>query len=334
MPVKLDDIDRKLLNLLQNSFPLVPRPFAAIAQNLGTSEKEVLARAQKLRDDGLIRQLSAIFDASRVGYHSTLVAMVVPPQDLEKAAAIISAHPGVSHNYSRDHRFNLWFVLAAPRSSNLDAIVGELARQAKATRAIMLPAVRMFKVEVNYDMMEGTASSRGTQRPRGRPRRDLTQEEIDLVRALQEDLPIISRPFAGAAQQLGLTEEELLARAQALGEEGIMRRFAAVLRHQQAGFTANGMTCWAVPENRIEEVGKQLAALPEVSHCYQRPTHPDWPYSIFAMIHTRSRQRCEEIAAAISQQIGIGDYIILYSTREYKKRRVKFYCDDSRPVVQ
>jgi len=147
------------------------------------------------------------------------------------------------------------------------------------------------------------------------------------VRVLQEDLPITSRPFAVEAEALGVSEEALLAQARAFLDEGVMRRFAAVLRHQEAGFEANGMACWAVPEERIEEVGSILAASPRVSHCYHRPTYPDWPYPLYSMVHSRSREECESIVAGLSRQTGISDYTILFSSKEYKKERVKYFAD-------
>jgi DNA-binding Lrp family transcriptional regulator len=331
----LDAIDRKLLNLLQNSFPLTPAPFASLAQTLGIAEEETLERTCRLRQVGIIRRLSAIFDLDRLGYRSSLVAMAVAPKRLDEAAAIISAHPGVSHNYSRDHRFNLWFVLALPREHDFDAMVAGMAAKAEAERAIVLPALRQYKLDVRYDMEEGTGSSNGgTANAKKGPSRDLTPEEIELVRVLQRDMPIERNPFAEGARSLGLTEEGLLARAREMLDEGIMRRFAAVLRHKEAGFRANAMACWVVPEERIDEVGQVLAASPRVSHCYRRPTYPpDWPYALFSMVHARSHQQCEAVVADLSRQTGISDYTVLYSTREYKKQRVQYFAEQGGPAA-
>jgi DNA-binding Lrp family transcriptional regulator len=331
----LDAIDRKLLNLLQNSFPLTPAPFASLAQALGIAEEEALERTCRLRQAGIIRRLSAIFDLDRLGYKSSLVAMAVAPKRLDEAAAIISAHPGVSHNYSRDHRFNLWFVLALPREHDFDATVAGMAAKAGAERAIVLPALRQYKLDVRYDMEEGTGNSNGgTADTKKGPSRDLTLEETQLVRVLQRDMPIEHNPFAEGARSLGLAEEGLLDRAREMLDEGIMRRFAAVLRHKEAGFRANAMACWVVPEERIDEVGQVLAASPRVSHCYRRPTYPpDWPYALFSMVHARSHQQCEAVVADLSRQTGISDYTVLYSTREYKKQRVQYFEEQGTPAA-
>jgi len=252
----------------------------------------------------------------------------VAPERLDEAAAVISAHPGVSHNYSRDHRFNLWFVLAVPRGQDFQATVSDLAEQAGGRQAIVLPALRVYKIDVRYDLEDGigTSNSEGSGANTG-PRRDLMPEEIELVRVLQRELPIACRPFAEGAGSLGLTEEELVARAREMLEQGVMRRFAAVLRHRDAGFVANGMACWLVPEQRVDEIGQALAASPRVSHCYRRPTYPDWPYALFSMVHARSREQCEAVVAGLSRQTGISDYAILYSTREYKKERVQYFAE-------
>ncbi len=325
---ELDLIDRRLLNLLQGAFPLVERPFAALASELGVTEDEVLERARRLHDAGVIRHLSAIFDVYRVGYRSALVACVVPPERLDDAAAVISAHPGVSHNYSREHRFNLWFVMAVPSDQDFDAAVDALVREAGVETYHVLPAKRLFKIAVEYDMVGGAAAARKRENGhRKAPRRPLTEEEKRIVRLTQEDLPIVPRPFAPAAEALGMTEAELLRRLQALQEEGIMRRFAAVLRHQEAGFESNGMVCWRPPDDRIEATGEALAADPRVSHCYWRPTFDDWPYPVFSMIHAREREEVERIARELSEKIGVADYAILFSVREYKKERVKYFVE-------
>jgi len=322
----LDATDRRLLNLLQSDFPLVPRPFAVLAERLELLEDDVLRRVQALRDAGVLRHLSAIFDVYRVGYRSTLVSFAVPADKLVEAAAVVSAHAGVSHNYGREHEYNLWFVLALPRSQDLEAVVADLADKAGALKYHILPALKLYKIDVEFDMVGGQGNkSGGVHKGRG-PRRDLAEEDVALVRVLQEDLPLTSNPFAPAAESLGMTEEELLAKVRALQDEGIVRRFAGVLRHREAGFTANGMTCWIVPEERLDEVGAKFASYPQVSHCYRRPTFDDWPYNVFTMIHAMSRDKCEATVRKIASEVGIDDYAVLYSHTEYKKERVKYFA--------
>lgn len=324
-----DAVDEKLLNLLQRQFPLEPRPFAVLAAALSTTEEEVLARVRRLKEQKVIRQVGAIFDSRRLGYQSCLVAAKVAPERLEAAAAVINGHPGVSHNYQRTHHFNLWFTLTVPPGRDLQAEAERLQREAGAESLRLLPTVRLFKIGVMLDVNGGEDAARRTDEsvpaPAEAPLAPLTAAEIAAVRALQQDLPLEPFPFATLAAGAGMSEAELLQHARRLLEEGRMRRFAAVLHHRRAGFVANGMGVWNVPDERAVAVGEQMATFAAVSHCYQRPRYPDWPYNLFTMIHARSTEECEHVAATIAAETGISDYALLYSTREFKKVRVRYF---------
>jgi DNA-binding Lrp family transcriptional regulator len=320
----MDVIDRRLLNLVQKGFPLVARPFAAIGERLGISEENALARTQRLKNAGIIRQISAIFDSRRLGYSSTLVAMDIPEQHIDESAGRISEHAGVSHNYKRDHSFNLWFTLTLPPGADLEAEVTQLSDVAPARRTRILPALRLYKIGVELDLEQG-ANVADQRPPSEQPAESITNEHLDYVRILQQDLPLEPTPFQGWAESLGISEEEMFTRAGELEASGVMRRFAAVLRHQKAGFVANAMICWRIPEGRLPDLGYRLAAYPHVSHCIQRRVYPDWPYNVLSMVHARSRKGCEEIARQMSEEIGVDDYVILYSTKEYKKERVRYH---------
>jgi siroheme decarboxylase len=328
MAAELDATDRRLLNALQGDIQLIPEPFGALAADLGLAEDDVLARTQRLRDDGVLRHLSPIFDVFRLGYKSALIACAVAPERLEDAAAVISAHPGVSHNYAREHRFNIWFVMAVPRERDFEAEVAQLASAAGATRHIILPAKKLFKIAVSYDMVARTTDAQPRTARKTAPRRELTDGERAIIRVCQDDMAIVRRPWAVPAHALGMEEDALIAKLNAMLDEGILRRFAAVLRHNEAGFTSNGMACWRVPEDRIEGVGELLAADSRVSHCYWRPTFPDWPYPLFSMIHCESRDQVRAIAADLSRRVGVDDYEILWSAREFKKERVRYFVEE------
>lgn len=330
---ELDLTDRQILNALQGSIELIEQPFAAIATQLGMGEDELLRRVQALRDDGVLRHLSPIFDVFRIGYKSALVAVAVDASRLDAAAAVITADPGVSHNYAREHHFNIWFVLAIPRERDFDAVVEDLARRAGATTYHILPAIKLFKIAVEYDMVGQRTNSTPRERKHAAPRREITAREKAIIRVCQDDLPLVRRPWAVEAAQLGLSEAELLADLRAMRTEGILRRFAAVLRHHEAGFSSNGMACWRVPDERIEEVGTMLAADTRVSHCYWRPTFPDWPYPLFSMVHCETRADVEATVADLSTTVGVNDYEILWSAREFKKERVRYFIDESAPTA-
>lgn len=325
---ELDLVDRQILNALQGSIELVEQPFLAIAGSLGLTEEELLRRAQAMRERGVLRHLSPIFDVFRMGYRSALIAFVVEPGRLEEAAAVVTAHAGVSHNYAREHRFNLWFVLAIPRERDFEEVVSDLAARAGALSYNILPALKLFKIAVEYDMVGQRTDSKPATRVAPPPRRELKAREREIIRVCQDDLPLVSRPWAAEAQQLGTDERSLLRELRTMRDAGILRRFAAVLRHQEAGFSANGMACWRVEESRIEAVGSKLAADTRVSHCYWRPTFPDWPYPLFSMVHCETRDDVASVVADLAETVHVSDYEILWSAREFKKERVRYFVDE------
>lgn len=331
--VTMENIDRQILDLLQNDFPLSSHPFAVIGQRLGMTEEEALGRIKNLERGGVIRQISAIFDTRRIGYDSCLVAMQVPKERLDQAAAIINRHTGVSHNYSRSHLYNLWFTIATPPGHDMASDVADLSSKVKAMDTLLLPALRVFKIGVKLDIT-GTKDPLSTETD---SRQALAQEalppfidsEIAAVRELQENLPLVETPFHGMANSLEISENELFAIARRFIAEGRMRRFAAVLRHQKAGFKANAMGVWEVPSSDTERIGAQLAAFQAVSHCYERPPHPPaWPYNIFTMVHARATEECLDILYAMSRKVGITRYDYLFSQKEYKKARVRYFVED------
>ncbi len=323
----MDELDRRLLDQLQESLPLRPRPFATLGQVLGLSEDEVLSRTVALKAEGIIRHIGPIFSSRRLGYHSTLAAFHVPPGRLEQVAAQVSRHPGVSHNYARNHHYNLWFTLTLPPDQDLGDDIARLAAEAGVDDVLNLPSLRRFKLGVHFSMSgrQGPAPADAPPPDRSRPA-ELTDFERDVVRALQTDLPLVARPFQGAAADLGVTEETLLQTARDLDRRGVMRRFSVVLQHRRAGFTANGMACWVVPEARVKAAGQAAAAFSAVSHCYQRPAFPPrWPYNLFTMVHGRTRDEVEGIVEDIHREIGPLEHTILYSVQEFKKQRVRYF---------
>ena len=328
---ELDAVDRSLLERMQAEFPLTHRPFADLGKDLGLDEFEVLARVRHLKDANIIRQIGAIFDTLRLGYQSTLVAFHVKDGVLEDVATQVSAHPGVSHNYARPHHYNLWLTLAVPPGQEVEDEIGQLARATCVDDWLNLPALRVFKIRTHFKLDEDNMPQRADTQGRTAPHsRDFSSADIPHVRALQQDLPLVPRPFAEIAGRAGLSEEGLLTMARELEAAGIMRRFSAVLRHRRVGYTANGMACWLVPETRIEEVGQLAAAYRQVSHCYQRPAYPPrWPYTLFTMIHGQSRDNVEAVVAQIVGETGIEQYEVLYSTREFKKERIRYFEEEA-----
>jgi len=333
--VPLDDVDRRLLNLMQGSFPIAPRPYLRVAELGGVEESEVMSRVQRLLDKRIIRQVTPIFDTRALGYSSMLVAAKVDPEHPHRAAQVINEHPGVSHNYLRNHEFNLWFTIATEPDSKLglDGTLEVLARESGAESLRQLPTLRLFKIRMDLEMEGDTkalSSAAEVKEPIELDPQPYDDSDIAAIRALQGDMPVIEEPYAPAAAELGLSQERFLDHLAGMQERGLLRRVAAILYHRRAGFSANGMGVWKVPDEQIFDLGCRMAAFRGVSHCYQRPTYEDWPYSVFTMAHGRSKDECDAVLDAIAAECGIGPdgRATLYSSTEYKKIRLHYFTDD------
>ena len=331
--VALDEVDKRLLNLLQGSFPLERRPFARVAGLAGIEEAEVLKRTQRLLDQRIIRELTPIFDTRALGYQSMLVAAKVDPEHPHRAAQIINGHPGVTHNYLRNHDFNLWFTIAVEPDSplGLEGTIDVLAERTGAESIRQLPTLKLFKIRMDLEMERGTdalAKAGAAVEPLELDPIEVTDSDVEVIRATQGRMPVIEEPFGPAAERLGVPQEQVLARLESLRERGGLRRVAAILYHRRAGFSANGMGVWNVPAGEILDTGRRMAAFRGISHCYQRPTYPDWPYSVFTMAHGRSKEECDEILDTIAEQTGIAERATLYSSTEFKKVRMLYFTED------
>jgi DNA-binding Lrp family transcriptional regulator len=437
----MDEIDKKLLDILQNDFPLTGRPYSEIASLLAVSEEDIILRLRALKDARIIRRIGAIFDSKKLGYCSTLCAMKVPDDRIDEVARIVNEYPGVTHNYIRSvqhpvsstltqrflriyrtagkprhyqqagksrhyqqagkprhyqqagkprhyqqagksrhyqqagkprhyqqagksrhyqqhvearsprptyqqhplcqntsdrHTFyNMWFTITARSQQELARIIDEIREKSRIQDLIDLPAVRLFKIRVRFPVLDENAQhpASGIQYPASSiqhpaSRTMLTEIEKLMVKGLQEDIPLLERPFEPIAKKLGIDESELLINLQELKGRGVIRRFSAILRHRNLGINANAMGVWAVPGGKVEEIGAKMAAFSQVSHCYQRSMLPGWPYNIYTMIHGKAKEECEQVATLISQETGIGDYVLLYSTRELKKVSMRYFTEE------
>lgn len=330
----LDPKDQRLLTLAQTEFPLCARPWAALGEKLGEDEDAIIQRLLRLSRLRILRQISAIFDSRALGYQSALVAAEASPDCLETAAAIVSAHPGVSHNYQRENALNLWFTLAVPPGRNLEAEAGRLAANAGLTRHWVLPALKTFRIGVAFDLEAGGVRALSpTENAPSKGPGSLDRADRAAVRILQENLPLLPRPFLQPARWLHLSETELFTWMAEARSRGLLRRFAAVLRHREAGFGEGGMGVWAVPLDRVEAVGQAFAANPAVTHCYQRPVFEGWPYNLFTMVHGQKREDCAEILESLAASVrGWTRRSTLFSLREFKKERLRYFLED--PVLE
>jgi DNA-binding Lrp family transcriptional regulator len=333
--VPLDEADKRLMNLLQSSFPLDPEPFALLAAAAGMELDDVLARTRRLLAARIIREITPIFDTRALGYDSMLVAAKVDAENPQRPAAAVSAHPGVSHNYLRTHDFNLWFTIAVPPDSRLglDGTLDALMRETGAESMRQLPTLTLFKINMNLEMEKGTealATPVEAAPPRELEPQPYDERDVAVIRATQGPMEAIERPFDAAAAELGIGVEELLEHLRGMVDRRLLRRVAALLHHRRAGFSANGMGVWKVPDAEIIATGRRMAAFRGISHCYQRPTYDDWPYSIFTMAHGRSKRECDAILDSIAAECGIGpdERGVLYSSTEYKKIRLRYFTPE------
>ena len=324
--MNLSNIDRKLVDLLQAECPLTRHPYADVGLGLGISEEEVIAQIKQLKADGIIRLIGAVWAAGKLGYQTTLIAIRVVDSHMDKASQLLIQHPRISHAYERDHYYNLWFTLATLATNDIEAELSELAKPIKADAFFSLPAVTTFKLRTHFAL--GGDSQAETPANHeigvGEQKTELSSSDRMVINELQQDLPLTHTPFSAMAVRLGMDEDYFLVRCQSLKQRGIIRRFGAAVNHRKVGFKANAMTCWIAPREKVAAAGKKLALLKEVSHCYERKTNPLWHYNLFAMIHGRTKEVCQEIAGKVSTETGLTDYVMLFSTREIKKTRIKY----------
>jgi len=340
----LTELDRRVLTEIQAGFPVSWAPYCDIATTLAesgyaTTEVDVLNSVLKMRSEGVIRRIGAMFDSHRLGYRSTLCAIAVPSERVDEVADLIGGYSNVTHNYLREDRYNIWFTLIAPSQERIDAILVEIARTAGIDDILDLPAIRLFKIRVDFDLT-GERGERGESaqapaivKPAETRSVALVDDEKELVRLLQEDLPTGEHPFEELHEQLefrgvDVTREWVLDTTRHWIETGVIRRFGAAIRHHKTGFSANAMGVWDCPDERVEEVGSTMASFAEVSHCYERPKLPQWPANLYTMIHARSKDEVEDVARRIQQATGLAEPRLLYSTREFKKSSMRYFSEE------
>jgi len=317
-------LDFQLLNDFQRDFPLVSAPFAELASRLGVGEKIVLGRLENLRREGKISRVGAVFAPKRIGA-STLAAMAVPPEKLDAVAAAVNRFPEVNHNYEREHRYNLWFVVTAATEGRLQASLGAIEK-ATGHPLLALPLLEEFHIDLGFclngDKKKSVATAQKVQ-----PAALIDEAERRLVSVLQEGLPLFIRPFALIAERIGASEPEVLGRIGRWLEEGAIKRFGVVVRHHELGYRANAMLVHDIPDDQVSAIGRALAEEPAVTLCYRRPRRlPDWPYNLFCMIHGRERGEVETIIADLRQRHGLeaATHEVLFSLTRYKQNGARY----------
>ena len=345
-------VEETVLGTIQSGFPIGPDPYGTLAEQLGLERDEVEKALLDLREEGLVRRIGASFDSKRLGYSSTLCALAAPPERADEVAAIINAYPGVTHNYLRENRYNIWFTLITRSSEDRARILGQIVEQSGCGDLLDMPATKMYKIRVDFGKGHGKKATEAKAKAKdagehvaGRFGAAATDArafggddafDVALVRWAQGDVAfdadgaLVERPFEqGAAlvgKQIGreVTENEVIARILELRALKAIRRFGAMVKHQKMGFAFNGMTVWNVDDGRLDEVGAAFAEKPYVSHCYTRLAKPTWPYKIYAMAHAQTQDELDGYVAELGE-IAQAEPLVLVSTKEYKKVSMRYF---------
>ena len=297
-----NELDMRLLNEWQQGFPLCPAPFAELAGQLGVAEATVLRMLERLRREGQIARVGAVFAPKRIGA-SSLVAMAVPSEKLAVVIDAVNRFPEVNQNYEREHRYNLWFVVTAGSPGRLQAALGAI-EQAAGLPLIRLPLQGEYLAESPNDrrapavQMEGIPAS-------------AVLDEIGrrLVMALQEGLPFFIRPFSVLASRVGCDESEVIERIRAWCAEGIIKRFGVVVRRRASDQAVSALLVLDVPDNQAKVLGAALARETGVTFCHQRARAlPEWPYNLFCTVSAQSREALMVRIGELSRQSGLAAY--------------------------
>ncbi|HRY87376.1 MAG TPA: Lrp/AsnC family transcriptional regulator [Rubrivivax sp.] len=324
-----DPLDLALLNDWQHGFPLQPQPFAAIGARLGVPAAEVLARYRVLQAQGVVSRIGGAFGAG-AGGAALLCAFAVPPARLDEVAAIVSAQPGVNHNYEREHAYNLWFVITGAEPAAVHAAVDALDA-ACGLRALRLPMLRPYRIDLGFDL-RGTIAARG---PVGRAAAEPVQAaDRPLAACVELGLPLVEHPYAVWAQGSSRSEADVLGTLQRWLAQGTLRRFGVVVRHHETGFAHNAMTVFDVPDERVDACGERLAVQPGVTLAYRRGRDNGWRYNLYCMVHGRDRAA---VAAAVDAAIdgaGLGAWprARLFSRRRFKQCGARYFGAAAQPA--
>ena len=356
---------KRVLDEIQSGFPLAHDPYTILAQRLHLTREQVLEAIESLRSDGSVRQICASLSSKKLGYSSTLCALSVTGDqgEIDRVAELVSAHPEVTHNYLRDASYNIWFTAIAPSSAHLEKLAAQIAEETGCGEILNLPVTTLYKIRVDFGNSGSggkkgggasggmrDAASREAQSPRGAQDAQAVSQageglrldaqpfnasdpfDVALVRWAQSDVKG-DYPFADAAEliaaQIGdpsVSEERVIRRLEEWKALGVVRRFGAFVQHRKLGYAFNGMTVWDVAQEEERRIGRAFAELPFVSHCYGRPRCPQWPYSLYAMVHAQTQQELEGYVARMKEICGAEPRVLL-STKEYKKTLPVFFAN-------
>lgn len=311
-----------VLDAWQRDFPLLPKPYAHIAERHGYDEDDLLADLTDAQRHQVLSRVGGVFAPHRVG-SSTLAAVAVPPDRLKQAAAAINRHAQVNHNYQREHAYNLWFVVAANTPDEVQQVVQTIASELDAP-VLNLPLEAEYHVDLGFSLQDGRKHLHKMVAPQPEP---LTAPQRQLVHALGQGLALASRPYLQLAATIGWSESTIITQLQDWTQRGVLRRLGLIVRHHELGYTANAMCVWQVPPCRRDLIGHQMAQQQGVHLCYaRRPAGAHWPYNLFCMVHGKDRDAVMAQVDALIATHDLADYphTRLFSTRRFKQTGARY----------
>jgi len=323
---EMTDLELHLLNDFQRDFPLVPAPFAVIAGRLGTNEAEVLETLTRLQTCGKVSRVGAVFMPHSIG-SSTLAALAVAAEELDEVAQLVSCYAEVNHNYEREHRYNLWFVVTALDEARVQEVLDKIECRT-GYQPLHLPMLEDFHIDLGFDLSRphrgcSSATRKGSGGAVPPPcRAALQPSETALIGAIQHGLPLLPRPFAVIGTGIGLAENAVIADIAHWLEQGVIKRMGVVVRHHELGYRANAMVVWDIPDDQVSVLGHRLGNFDFVTLCYRRPRRlPAWRYNLFTMIHGRHRDEVLGRVAQLMEQCGLENvaHEVLFSRRRFKQ---------------
>ena len=326
-------LSQKLLAIIQDGFPLVERPYLRLAEMLNVSEQEVFDDIEKMRTSGVIRRIGGVYDSKKLGFISRLCAGKVPASEndfsaehhaqtpMEKFAAVVNDEPAITHNYIRSHEYNVWFTVIVENESAIQTVVDRVCSETDLHDVHVLTATKKYKI--NTVMGKGTNRHSEDRRAEESSNflRTLSEADKFRIHIACDDIPHSLTPFKDWGVSCDELREDIAAKR--------MRRFGAILRHQDAGFPCNAMVCFMLDEGTLansESAGSLLAKKHYVSHCYERPSFENFPYNLYAMMHA---QTPEELNGYIKESVALLDnpeYVVLHSLKELKKTSFRFFA--------
>jgi DNA-binding Lrp family transcriptional regulator len=318
----IDLLSRQLINTYQGGFPLVKNPFEVVAHQLKTDEKSVIEKISELLNSGMLSRFGPLYDATKLGGAFSLSAMQVPKEKFEDVSEALNNIPQIAHNYRREHKLNMWFVIACDKPEGIESTI-ELIEKTTRLKVFDFPKLQEFYIGLWLNIDDkGKVSTRSISFDKKEVSYKADEQDKQIIKATQSGLPLVSDPYRDIATTLSITENVVLERLKLMLDSGMIRRVGLVPNHYKLGLKANGMSVWNVPDSKVKELGEKIGALDFVSHSYERPRHlPLWNYNLFAMVHGENKDEVHEKVALIAEILGdsCAEYDVLFSSKILKK---------------